>query len=120
MTFTEASDNCHEMSGKLFDFTDDVKNAIKLLLERMLPAETFWTGIRHSDLGDSWITQDGQLMDNFVNKPRFQPSNDENFLAMSYSFDEVFEPTNRNVFFPKRENETLPSVCYKISSLDYF
>ena len=120
-TFLEAREYCHNMSGKLFDDFDGQISTIEFLLIHMLPVHAFWIGIElASDWGTSWITEDKQAMNNVVPQSRDSPSTDDDRFL---SIDHVYSPaqqTPMNVFFRRNENETLPSVCYRIEILANF
>ena len=123
MTFLEARENCHNMSGKLFDYLDGQISTIEFFLIHMLPTHAFWIGIeRVTGWGANlWVTEEKQRMSgHWMPLSADSPNSDEDkYLSIDYVFDPDTK-TPMNVFFRRNENETLPSVCYSIKNLSDF
>ena len=121
MTFLEARDNCHNMSGKLFDYFDGKRETIEFLLVHMLPVNKFWVGLEiSSDHKNTWISEDEQNLQWAVKlTEKSLKGADDKYLAIDYTFDEN-KRTSIKVLVRLKGNETLPSVCYRIDSVAWF
>ena len=121
MTFLEARDNCHNMSGKLFDYFDGTRETIEFLLVNMLPVNKFWVGLEISnDHKNTWISEDEQNLQWAVKlTEKSLKGADDKYLAIDYTFDEN-KRTSIKVLVRLKGNETLPSVCYRIDNVAWF
>ena len=120
MTFLEARDNCHNMSGKLFDYFDGKRETIEFLLVHMLPVNKFWVGLEMSSDHNIWISEDEQNLQWAVTLSANSPKGaDDKYLAVDYVFDDS-KLTPTSVLMRLKGNETLPSVCYRIENVAWF
>ena len=116
MTFLNARENCHKKSAKLFDLLDGELSTIEFLLIHMLNDSTFWVGIEKSTgrWKNKWITEDKQDMSPYVDVSSFSANTDDDkYLSISYQYTPNMQ-TPLDVFYWRRDNETLPSVCYEV------
>ena len=121
LTFMEARARCHEHSAKLFDLFDNEVSSIEFLLKNMYPDSTFWIGIEKVDIHPHlWITEDKQDMSPYVDVSSLSANTDhDKYLSISYQYTPNMQ-TPLDVFYWRRDNETLPSVCYHVVNKDYF
>ena len=121
MTFLEARDNCHNMSGKLFDYFDGKREPVEFLLVHMLPVNKFWVGLEiSSDQRSTWISEDEQNLQWAVKlSGKSLKGADDKYLAIDFVFDDS-KLTPINVIVRLKGNETLPSVCYRIDNVAWF
>ena len=120
LTFVQARNNCHSMGAKLYDLIDGKIERIDFLLVHMLPIHTFWVGIELNNdyKWNSWINEDRQNMIGQLGTYGVSTESDK-YVAISYTYrSDKDTPFNAGV--RKNENETLPSVCYRIDNGENF
>ena len=117
MSFADARENCHSISGKMFDDFDGKKATLNFLLLHMSPLQTFWVGIEHApNRPHRWITEDKQTMHEYIRISSNSSTADEDkYLAISFEYNVDIE-TPEDIFYWKSGNEVLPSVCYRIDN----
>ena len=121
LTFSQARENCHESSAKLFDLVDHKKETAEFLLRNMLPDHTFWIGwqFNPNQPFPGWLSEDNQRMNGYEILPQHPPGL-ERFAAISYEYNLNDSWTPPAVYVAKEQTETLHSVCYKIQNVAFF